>query len=484
MITFSYNNIDMSILTVQEVTGRGTLGSDLETVDIAGADGVHYLGRRILPRTITIRAYMTFGSLEERREKVDEINYILSSPTTPVPLKFSDEPEMTYYAILDGDVDWEEDIKYFFATWTFTCPDPFKYGGNNAVTLSTNTSVAFTPSSYRDMAPIITLTATKPSSLAMVARTAAGMKDEYMMVGQPAEVDAEIVPPYTNILSKTGTTLVGWTTSAASETHDGIVTGTMTVDNGKFVVSDYGEGPRWHGPAIKTSLSEPLTDFKLEAVVTMNSSASNAQTGFVDVSVIDESGKLLIGNYVGDLDVNMKNGITRYRMKGNRSVSKILHTGTNYPTQYSNFRGVLRIQRIGNVWSMYTAKFDAEERHTNVTTYTWTDTTGEVSGRVAQVTIQMAEFGTNPNTTVSLESIRVDRINQVGTNQVPLIVNTGDTIVFNHETRTITRNGEDIRSAKDFGATFFRLKPGVPNYLTIIPENTFTGYVTWRSKYY
>ena len=121
MITFIYNGVDFSsLVTTHEITGRGTLASDISTVEIAGRDGVYAYNRRRRERIVTIKLSMSTYNPTALRSLVDVFNSLVDLDE-PAPLVFSDEPDMTYYAILTAEPDWMEDRSFAIGTLTFMC---------------------------------------------------------------------------------------------------------------------------------------------------------------------------------------------------------------------------------------------------------------------------------------------------------------------------------------------------------------------------
>src|SRR5690606_4875943 len=105
--------------------------------------------------------------------------------------------------------------------------------------------------------PIIELTATQKATFAMVSLG----DEEYNLMGRPADVDEQIVDEKTLIFDERGDTLDTWTTAGTEV--DGTVSGSLTTDGTGIVVSDYGTGSGWYGPALMKEIS-PIQDFEVE----------------------------------------------------------------------------------------------------------------------------------------------------------------------------------------------------------------------------
>src|SRR5690606_39083024 len=87
-----------------------------------------------------------------------------------------------------------------------------------------------------------------------------------------------------------------WTTPASVE--GGAVSGTMATDGFKFYASNYGTGTSWHGPAIKRSLPEVLTDFRVDALVELFNDTS--KWGKIIISGLDQANNVVFSMSMGD----------------------------------------------------------------------------------------------------------------------------------------------------------------------------------------
>ncbi|WLR41669.1 phage tail family protein [Bacillus carboniphilus] len=126
MLTF--NGKDLSeLIRVTEINGRGPLSQTTIRQSIPGKDGSFFQRRQLTERVLSVSFLMIADSLNDLRKKVDQLNGVLNTDFE-VPIVFSDEPNMTYYGILEGNSDLEEIASVGKGTLTFVCTDPFKYG--------------------------------------------------------------------------------------------------------------------------------------------------------------------------------------------------------------------------------------------------------------------------------------------------------------------------------------------------------------------
>lgn len=120
-----YNGILLPI-RVKSVGGRGLVNVEATTVTIPNADGSYYVKKRLPDKPMPVECSIFSNGLTDIRKQVDAINNILIVGET-VPVTFSDELDITYYAYLNGEADWEE--KIYKADGTIPLMrKPYKYG--------------------------------------------------------------------------------------------------------------------------------------------------------------------------------------------------------------------------------------------------------------------------------------------------------------------------------------------------------------------
>lgn len=123
----TYNDHNLTdFFRISDISGRGIFNQEITTASISGRSGSIRQGRRIPAREISVEAFMLAKSLEELREKINELNNVLYV-NDAVPITFSDEPDITYYGEYAGEPDWEEHFIRGRGTLPFICFDPFKY---------------------------------------------------------------------------------------------------------------------------------------------------------------------------------------------------------------------------------------------------------------------------------------------------------------------------------------------------------------------
>mgnify|MGYP000879610102 FL=1 len=107
------------------VKGRGLIGCSIESKKIPGADGKFLVSSTLEPREIVVK-YLLQNNNSNFRENFNKLNLLLQSKKEHI-LKFSDELDYYFKAILKGADEIDETSNTIVSTFTFICHDPYKY---------------------------------------------------------------------------------------------------------------------------------------------------------------------------------------------------------------------------------------------------------------------------------------------------------------------------------------------------------------------
>ena len=460
------------------VTKRGRTKSlfapiERKILEVPGMDGAHLLSSK----TGVLKISQPFGiSLDHEeyylRIKDELVDWLVTEE--PVSLEFDDEPGRTYYALIQNEIsDFEKFFTLGQGTLEFVCLDSFSYGPEKTPMFPSD-AVTITNAGTAEADPIFTMQVKEPTTFAMVSNG-----EEYMMVGKPYDVtNQKPFKKYERIFYSDASSLVGWT--AAEHVDGGSVSGTMETNGTRFQAANYGTGTSWHGPAIKTSLPEVLTDFRLEGFVSFFNKNIAAYVGRIEIYLLD-----VLGNTVGKIaikDTQSGQALTIGEVRAGDTDNNhfLINEYGDRPGNWNNFNGHLRIEREGNRWYAYIAMVDtATGQHYTRRSVIWTDTANRYTRTVAQVAVHIGQFGNHRTPAGGVYSIQVHKINQEP-DGIPYIALEGDEIEFDHVTGDCYINGEPVPF--DFGGEFFRLNKGA-NSLTVLPENTFDTSIKYREKY-
>ena len=399
----------------------------------------------------------------------------------PKELIFEDEPDRIYYAIVDETLDLEEIVRIGQGTIRFICPDPYKYGFEKEASFPSDVvSLNYEGTAPGD--PVFELEVTDPVTFAVIQN----QDEEYMMIGRPADVEQEVVDSRVLVLDERGDTLSSWMDSPTQvDSPYSNVDGQMGTDGTGIVPLDYGTGTRWHGPALIKEIS-PIQDFEVEMRCRVELTNVN-QTFRIEFYLFDEYFNVLGKMAVMDATVRYNDIVAEGRYgeyRGDRS--NYLIYSQNYSRKINHFHGLVRMRRIGQRFEFYVARLtDGVETPTHFDQFeeVWNDIGNQYQGRLKYVQIHIGKYADSGSALVPrINSIKVYELKNVTQDQTPYIAYPGDVITFDHQNSDILLNGESRMDLKQFGATFFKLKPG-RNQFVVMPDNSFNVKVRFKERF-
>ncbi|WMT19143.1 distal tail protein Dit [Parageobacillus toebii] len=474
-MSFSFNGETRDYLKVLRGRKRPAWASVTRGLLIVpGKPGGYLQNTAIQPRTIDVPV-MIEGENIANLQKIKEDLAAWLVTDEPKELIFDDESDRTYFAIVDETLDLDELVRVGQGIIRFICPDPYKYGQEKIASFpSDNVLLNYKGTEKGD--PIFQLEVLQPVTFAMIQND----DEEYIMAGQVVNLEEqEPVAKEQLIFWSEADTLTGWTTGTRV---DGTISGSIQTDGYRFYPASYGTSTGWHGPAVKTSLPEPLDHFRVDAIVEFYNSV--ATVGRVEIYLLDDADDIIGKIALKDITAHYAETYGEARA-GDIDVHYHLinETGAT-PTTWANFYGLLQIGRYGNQWFAYIAKIDKSTGRRHARMYrSWIDTEGHfTSKRLAQVMVHFGQLKTHAPVPTRLEDIKVYKWNPTTDVQVPYIAYEGDVITFDHKEKNILINGEPRLDLKDFGARFFKLKPG-ENTLIVLPEQSFNVTCRYRERF-
>lgn len=440
-------------------------------ISVTGMPGAHLSHTDVQVRVITVPVLVKAENINDlQKAKEDMAEWLVHDE--PKELIFKDEPDRVYYAVVDGELELDEIFSTGRGEITFICPDPFKYGPEKVYQTDQDTFIVENEGTA-ETEPIFELTAKEPTTFAMVSNG-----DEYMMVGRPYDESEQPTSRYDTVFADNASTLVGWSAiPGGSNLDEGVVGGNMATNGYAFYAESFGTNPNgWVGPAVKKSLSRTVQNFRMTVDLELLNRQGNV--GKVVVSLLDANDNVIASVQMVDATNSAwKNRAIIRAGSGANAVDILNHAPER--GGWNDFRGVLRIERIGNEFRAYVARV-VNGRHTGRLNRTYLDTLGQFQTPVSQVRVYIAKARNYEPFPMFFHGGNVWEIIDLDAHQVPIIADEGDIIEFNHQTGDTYINGEPVPF--DFGADFFTLKKGI-NTLTVMPENTFDTKVTFRDRY-
>ncbi|MED1602597.1 distal tail protein Dit [Alkalihalophilus marmarensis] len=466
------NDLTSIIRVGRNIRGRGPAGRDNVWLDIPGMDGEMISSSKRRGRPLQIPISILGSSPEDIIKKVDALNNLLDF-SEPKPIILPGEPNRVYYGSLDGEQEWDEIGVLGKGYLNFYCPDPHKYKPVSYFGDFIDDVYVLNNEGAAEAEPIFEATVLEPITFMQVAT-----EQEYMMIGEPAEVTQMTYERYTRVLNQNMSSIVGWTNS---NEIDGARAGSMESNGFRFQPVSFGSGSGWHGPALKTSLpGAPYTDFLMNAIVGLWNGAG--QVGRVEIYLLDDQNRTVAKIAMKDTRPGESVGWGEARLGDSVINHHMIDEFGDRKGNWNSFYGVLRLQRNGNQWYAYIAKVDQETgRHHTIRSVRWTDADNVFNRNVSQVVVHFGQYGTHRTGAMGVYDLKVDRINQQQAG-IPYIAQSDDIITFDHRTNNILINGESRIDLKDFGATYFSLKKG-QTPLFVMPEGKLRTRVKWQERF-
>lgn len=486
MYNFTFNNEKKEWLYLLDDFERQPFASiNRSLINVTGMSGAHLSSTTLEPLLINVPVGFKFKDAEEGMKLKEEMASWLFTHE-PVPLQFDDEPNRTYYAVVQNTMDdIAEFIRFKRGTIEFICLDPYKYGPEKTEEYKDDSFVVENEGTA-EAEPTFELTAKEKTTFAMIAN---GTDEDsaYNIIGVPTEVDEEVVDRERVVLTERGESLSTWDTPGA-KIDDGKVDGELGTDGTGIHPLSYGSPASdkgWYGPAVMKEI-ETIQDFEVEMRLRADTNKPK-QMYRIEFYLYDENmnvlGKMAIRDYALHND--------RYAAEGRvgedirrRDYQISRH---NYLRERDHFHGLVRMRRIGQKYELYVARLKTgsndQGKHHDRFQVDYMDIDDEYQGRLkyVQINILRHKEGTSGNVP-RINSIKVKELKEVTEDQTPYIIYAGDLVTFDHKDEDVLINGEPLNELKNFGGTFFPLYKGYNTIITY-PDGAFDTNVTLRDKY-
>ncbi|OIK11973.1 hypothetical protein BIV60_17110 [Bacillus sp. MUM 116] len=158
MDSFTFNGISKPYLSVLKDSNRQPWAPiERQFHDVPNRPGAYLFSKRKTnPRPLPIPVFLKAESIPDlQKVKEDLAAWLIHDE--PKPFIAEDEPDRTYYAVVDGSFDPDEIVRWGQGVIPFICPDPYKYSAEKTYTVST---AAITNEGTAEANPIFTVTFT------------------------------------------------------------------------------------------------------------------------------------------------------------------------------------------------------------------------------------------------------------------------------------------------------------------------------------
>ncbi len=451
-------------------------------LDIPKVPGARLMHSKIGVRQISVDVEVEGTDREDLRKKAEELVQWLITDE-PVPLIFDDERDRTYYALVEGEFDPTELVMRGYGTIQFICPDPYKYSDTKSIKLFPNTSP--TIQNVEVLGNIETYPVTKVEVQKKLNFFALVSGDDYLQIGEDAEVDQTVIDPETLIFSDSMATTAGW--GQATYVDNGYISGTIASDGSSFYPETYGtviQPPQWQGPAIKKSIGKSLVDFRAEALVEIQNKGS--KTGMLEIYFLDSANQTVAKMGIQDRYAITENVRASARIGGSDTGKWIAVEEAKKPEWWTNFKGVIRIERKEKRWTVYFSTMDEKGNHTfprgSNGILSYYDAAGEFNSPITQVQVAFRIYPDTNRAPMKVSDLKIWELNQQPVNYIVYVADAGDVLEFDHYKNTIKKNGELLLGLKDFASNFFALKPG-KNPISFLPSDAGNVTISFRERY-
>ncbi|MDP4549858.1 phage tail family protein [Alkalihalobacillus macyae] len=380
--------------------------------------------------------------LEEDKEtfdsQIDSINEWLIHEDLK-ELIFDDRPNRKYMARLIGETDIEDDIlNYGEATLTFLVPDGQSYEDEQSVTIPPE-GLNFWYEGNEDTNPIFDIEFTQDSTFFTIATP-----DKWTSVGSSTAIDdaREQKPRYELIDRDDMEDTVGWT-SSGNQIDGGLVTGTIESDNADFFPATWGSGSGWHGPSKKRTISEALSDFRVD--MTIRSRNQSGQVGRIELYLFDENNVNMGKIALKDTNTNEKMNQGEARLGSFGSGTYFFDNQDYKKGIWNDFYGMLRIQRKGTLWHAYITQLNQSDNYKHYFNRRDSYRLDNLpTDKLASIQVHFGAYGTRDPFPMEIRRVDTIKINDIDNEiQVPLVARAGQILTIDTAASKVYLDGEE-----------------------------------------
>ena len=259
------------------VSGRESLGAEIEGQVVSAADGEQFKNQRYPARILTVGFQLIAESNSDFREKFNHLNNLLAVDSEGADFVFNDESDkfFTGYPIFNCEVD--PGLNAVTGEWEIYCPYPFK----RSVAV-----VEATPTTVNDHSAQFTINynGTYPARPILQAEFAGAKsggdysddgdcgfvafiddEENIIQLGNPDAIDLDAYTTAEQLVNREFTDASGFTTTGGKTFDNEVVSGSMSANQSitdtywkrgagqtlKFAKPTYGtDATHWHGPIL------------------------------------------------------------------------------------------------------------------------------------------------------------------------------------------------------------------------------------------
>ncbi|EMX0194243.1 phage tail family protein [Bacillus cereus] len=484
MSSFTFNNQRKKYIQIEKGWSPPTWASlKRNFLKTPGYPGARLLGTETDPRPLPVPVGIIVPDETDLETLKEEIAAWLITEEA-AELVFDTTPDRTYLAIIDEEFNPDDFVTLGKGTLKFICPMPYKLGPTQTVDFQTGASELTANVQNKgsvDSEPIIEVEVENPSTFLDVWKG-----NEYFRIGYPLAASQLPVERKQRVMWDEMSTIIGWTN--VTEFEDAKGGGVLKTNGHQVYVTDYGDNTYkgHHGAIMKKSIpGGPLQDFIMSSYVRFISS-SYVQMGRVEIALLDERSKPVARLSINDVfwEAEETHGFAKLAYPGHPAEQTMINTRGKYSNTWNNFYGRLQVYRIGNEWEFFITKFaEGTEIDDAGAKARWVDTDGILMNKVAQIQLSITQWWNNdPAQTITVDDIKVWKVNQNTSDNPPYIIEKGDKVRINTEKSLVSINGASAINLKDLFSDYPKIDKG-QNKLEIMPANIGKAKVIYRERY-
>ncbi|MEH7507301.1 distal tail protein Dit [Priestia megaterium] len=477
-----------SFLHIEKVNLPPLANSIVTTKDIPMKSGKLMVDQKFDSRSIPIEIAIVSPSTQEYFETQSKLAEWLFYKT-PQPIIFSERPNITYYAILEGGTDLDRIARVGKGTVNLVCHDPHGYGTTNKVAIDlTKDSTPLINMGNMETSPILDFTMNKNVTDFFIATP-----NQALYFGEPFDpADKTPVDLSPIVMNDDCSTTSTWTQVTSWDVDGGVIRGAGMTSNGYTFgqgatdgKKDYGVASGlWHGSSMVYSLNKEVQDFEIEMEVGFKST-DKKQKGRVELYFLDSSNRQLGKIALKDIDSAIDNPIFEARLGARNGFNKqIQYTYGAKRGVFKDFNGHMKIGRRGRHWHVFIAKLDGVNNYVARSYKSITDTWKKFGDKIAKIQIHIGAYGNDPPVdSMWIGNVKVEEFLSKGSNQVEYVFKKNDRIIVNCETGEITKNGVPAMDTLYIGSEPLIVDKGVTGITVSDISAIKSGNITFTERW-
>lgn len=292
MFEVTYSGINLTeYIKVTKVNKSILPNKNITLTSIPNRHGAYYNRSTYEPRIIEIDYIFKGNNSEEYNKLIRDLASNLDA-NEPSELWFSDEPNLVYYAILQGDTGIDNIKNIGSGKLTFICPDIYAYSIDEKEVIMENNTFTYNNEGTASVYPVMEFKFSQDASYLNITSP----NGEKIIIGSPASVDKK-AKKKSNKVHEDMTSTQNWTNAGNVLDGSSVNNGTIASDGNSIYCNNYGEAiaDTWHGAGYRLNMTNELKDFKVETRINFTSADGTSkpdgnQKGKLEIYLFDING--------------------------------------------------------------------------------------------------------------------------------------------------------------------------------------------------